>query len=389
MVIYCPPMSQLSSELVRACTARQGRLQNRLTQLRLDALLINCEKDIQYLTGFVGHDSLLLVVAGDAGREAVIISDPRYDEFLEPWRKAAAAAVVMGKRHRLHETVKLQCNLRRLKRVGIQADHVTIAGREKFADALGESRLVETKSLVSDLRTIKDDLEIAAIERAIDIQQGALTAALEQLTLGMSELEFSAVLEYQMKMRGAFGTAFSPIIGAGANSSIIHHMSGDTEIQSGALLVDWGATVAGLNGDLTRTFGVGKMPAKIREIYPIVLEAQMAAIDAIAPGKICADIDAVARRIIVNAGYGEYFGHGLGHGLGMDVHESPYFNDLQTDVALKTGMIMTVEPGIYIPGVGGVRIEDDVLVTDTGARVLSDFPKDLNSAVIQPSLVRA
>ena len=128
-------------------------------------------------------------------------------------------------------------------------------------------------------------------------------------------------------------------------------------------------------------------PGKIREIYMIVLEAQQAAIEAIAPGKVCADIDAVARKIITDAGYGEYFGHGLGHGLGIEVHEEPYFNDLATNELLQPGTVMTVEPGIYLPGVGGVRIEDDVLVTRGGHRVLSDYPKDLDSAVIEPAAV--
>lgn len=372
--------------LIAACAGRQRRLTESLTQNNIDALLVSSEKDIQYLTGFVGHDSLLLITPD----VATIISDPRYDEYLNPWRQTNAAEVVMGKRHRLADSVRSLCESRKVARLGIQAEYVTIAGRAKLAAALGESRLVETANLVATLRQRKDALEIATIERAIAIQQDALTCALNQLTIGSSELEFSALLEYEMKMRGAQGTGFTPIIGAGANSSIIHHSTGHSPIQPGVLLVDWGANVDGYNGDLTRTFGIGdqaSVPKKIREIYAIVLEAQLAAIDAIAPGKICAEIDAVARRVITKAGYGDYFGHGLGHGLGMDVHESPYFNDLETSTRLEPGMIMTVEPGIYIPGVGGVRIEDDVLITDTGARVLSDFPKEFSVVSGQLSAV--
>ena len=374
----------LAPELVSACAGRRQRLDTALQSQKLDGLLVNCETDIQYLTGFVGHDSLLLILPA----AAIIISDPRYDEYLNPWRNARAAEIVMGKRHRLPETVKQICETRNIKRLGIQADHVTIAGRAKLAQSIGESRLVETTSLVASLRMRKDELEIATIERALGIQQDALTAALDQLTVGMTELQFSALIEYEMKMRGAQGTGFTPIIGAGPNSSIIHHSTGNAPIQPGVLLVDWGANVDGYNGDLTRTFAIGdppRMPARISDIYPIVLEAQLAAIDAIAPGKICADIDAVARRIITRAGYGEYFGHGLGHGLGMDVHEAPFFNDLETSIKLEPGMMMTVEPGIYIPGFGGVRIEDDVLVTERGCRVLSDYPKDLSSALIEPA----
>lgn len=392
-MVYSRPMPDrtshtLAPELVSACAARRQRLSAAIHDLKIDALLVNNETDIQYLTGFVGHDSLLLITPGNGGG-GIIISDPRYDEYLDPWRNANAAEIVMGKRHRLPEAVKQLCESRNITRLGIQAEHVTIAGRTKLGHAIGESRLVETQQLVSSLRMRKDALEIATIERALGIQQDALTAALDQLTIGMTELQFSALLEYEMKMRGAQGTGFTPIIGAGANSSIIHHSTGNTPIQPGVLLIDWGANVDGYNGDLTRTFALGeppRMPAKINDIYPVVLEAQMAAIDAIAPGKICADIDAVARRIITRAGYGEYFGHGLGHGLGMDVHEAPFFNDLETTTKLEPGMIMTVEPGIYIPGVGGVRIEDDVLITERGCRVLSDYPKDLSSALIEPAV---
>jgi len=366
---------------VAACKSRQQRLQKALVAQDLDALLLSAEKDIQYLTGFVGHESLAMVTRSSA----VIISDSRYDEYLQPWRDENAAEVIMGTRHRLFDTVKSLFGDGQMKRLGIQAEHMTIAARHKLAGILGESSLADTVDLVNALRVKKDALEVSLIEKAASIQQEALTAALGQLTLGMTELEFSALLEFEMKSRGAAGAGFTPIIGAGPNSSIMHHTTGSTPIQEGVLLIDWGATVDGYNADLTRTYGIGEMPAKIREFYAIVLEAQLAAIDAIAPGKVCADIDAVARRIITKAGYGKEFGHGLGHGLGMDVHENPYFNNLQTDVRLEPGMVMTVEPGIYVPGVGGVRIEDDVLITETGCRLLSDYPKDLPSSVIEPA----
>jgi Xaa-Pro aminopeptidase len=268
--------------------------------------------------------------------------------------------------------------------VGIQAEYVTLLGRDRFAAALGEQRLKPVTGLVGALRRKKDELEVRTIERAIDIQQQALGAAIGQFTAGMKEIEFSALLEFEMKSRGAIGSGFTPIIGAGANSSVIHYLTGHARIEEGSsLLVDWGATVDGYNSDMTRTLGIGSMPAKIREIYGIVLEAQLAAIDAIGPGKVCSEIDAVARRVITKAGYGAQFGHGLGHGLGMDIHEAPFFNDLETQTVLEPGTVMTVEPGIYLPGVGGVRIEDDVLITGSGCRVLSDWPKDIDSAVIE------
>ncbi|HRP62775.1 MAG TPA: Xaa-Pro peptidase family protein [Phycisphaerales bacterium] len=371
----------LPDSLRDACLLRQERLRRLLREAGIDALLVSTEKDIRYLTGFIGHDSLFLIHA-DGG---AIISDARYDEFLNPWRDAGTEAlgkVVMGTRHRLEESVRTLCEAARFKRVGVQAEHMTLLRKARLSAAISSVTLVETSGLVARLRMKKDAMEIDAIRRAIGIQQDALAAVLDELELGMSETQFCAALEFEMKSRGASGPSFDAIIGAGANSSVPHHLTGQTTIREGVLLVDWGAAVDGYHSDLTRTFGVGSMPARIREIYAIVLEAQLAAIDAIVPGKVCAEIDAVARKIITDAGYGEQFGHGLGHGLGMDTHEPPFFNSLQTDVVLEPGMVMTVEPGIYLPGVGGVRIEDDVLVTEGGAEVLSDWPKDIERAML-------
>ncbi len=372
--------TQLDPQLCTSCKSRLDGLRNLYDSKGVDALLVSCEKDIRYLTGFVGHDSQLLVM-----REgAVIFSDARYDEFLNPWREAGFVEIVMGRRHRIHQSVKEHCAAGGVKRLGVQADSLTVSGRQTLASNDVADSLVDTVGMVAGLRMIKDDLEIAVMERAIRIQQDALAATMGQLTLGMTELELYARLDYEMRMRGAFGSSFDAIIGAGTNSSIIHYLVGDSPIERGTLLVDWGAEVDGYCGDLTRTFGIGEFPEKVRDMYDIVLEAQLAAIEATGPGKICAEIDAAARKVITEAGYGDYFGHGLGHGLGMDVHEAPYFNDLQTEVELQPGMVMTFEPGIYVPGVGGVRIEDDVLITESGTRVLSDYPKSITDMIIEP-----
>lgn len=368
----------LPSAVIEACRSRVERLQAELALQELDALLISAEKDIQYLTGFVGHESLAMVDSTGA----IILSDSRYDEYLQPWRDAQWCQIVMGTRHQLFTSVKDVCHQAKITRLGVQAEHITVAGRSQLSTIVGADRVLDTSGFVSSLRMRKDNTEIAALEKAIEIAQLALTAALDRLEVGMSENQFSAVLEFEMKWRGASGAGFTPIIGTGANSSIIHHSTGHTAIGEGVLLVDWGCVVDGYNSDLTRTFGIGYWPAKLKEAYQIVLDAQRAAIDAIRPGRSCAEIDAVARKIITDAGLGQYFGHGLGHGLGMDVHEGPYFNSLSTDVEVVSGLVMTVEPGVYIPGLGGVRVEDDVLVTDTGCRVLSSYPKELDKTII-------
>jgi len=373
----------LTDRCVDAYATRQEKLRGALAAAGYETLLVSHETDIEYLTGFVGHDSLLLVLPDSVS----IISDPRYDEFLDPWRQKGVCDVVMGMRHRLHETVKSLCGHANLRRLCVQADHVTVAQMNTYTEALEPLRLEQTTGIVSTLRMCKDDVEIDAIQAAIDLHEEALRAALQRITPGMTEIQLSATLDYEMKWRGAFKPSFDAIVGAGPNSSIIHHMSSTEPIADGTLLIDCGAVLNGYCSDLTRTFAIGRHDPKVAEIYAIVLEAQRAAIEACAPGKICAEIDAVARDIITRAGYGEYFGHGLGHGLGKDVHEAPYFNTLQTDIELQPGMVMTVEPGIYLPGVGGVRIEDDVLITRDGHRVLSSFPKDIESMVLEPASV--
>jgi Xaa-Pro aminopeptidase len=375
-----PSRRALDPTLIAACCARQDRLRQSLNESRVDGLLVSNPRDIQYLTHFVGDDTLLIVDR----QSAAIITDSRYDEELDAWRGSGVAEVVMGIRHRLFDTVGTLARSRTLARLAIQSEHLTVAGRGRLADAIGADRVVDRTGLVPALRMRKDDLELRTIEQAIAVQQDALDRALQELTTGMTEADLAASIEYYIRTLGGSGSSFSPIIAAGANSSVIHYGTGRAPIEEGVLLIDWGARVDWHCGDLTRTFAVGSMPREIREVYGIVLEAQQAAVAAAAPGRLCSEIDAVARHIIAAAGYGERFGHGLGHGLGIDVHEDPYFNDLST-VRLEPGMVMTVEPGIYLPGVGGVRIEDDIVITDRGCRVLSSYPRDHDSALLQPA----
>jgi Xaa-Pro aminopeptidase len=372
---------RLPREVRAACASRLQRLRHTFDSDGIEALLVSFDRDIQYLTDFVGDDTYLLVRADAAD----IITDSRYETELEAWKGSGIGEPVMGVRHRLPETIESLCRAHRIGRLGIQAEHLTIAAGHSLRTALCGIQVVETTGLVGGLRIHKDALEVSLIERASRIQEQALRRALARLHLGMTENEFFAELAYEMKRLGAMGASFDSIIAAGPGSALPHYSAGDVPIEEGVLLIDWGARYRWYCADLTRTFGVISMPRAIREVYPIVLEAQLAAIEAIGPGRVCAEIDAVARKVIVDAGHGEHFTHGLGHGLGNEVHEAPYFNDLQTDVVLTPGMVMTVEPGIYLPGVGGVRIEDDVLITDDGCRVLSDYPKDLDSAVIEPA----
>jgi Xaa-Pro dipeptidase len=186
-----------------------------------------------------------------------------------------------------------------------------------------------------------------------------------------------------MRMRGAESESFEPIVGSGANASVIHHVPGGDPIVPGVLLIDWGARVDGLCSDLTRTFFLGEPDDEMKRIYTVVAEANRAAIDACTAGTMTGDVDAAAREVIAAAGYAEQFAHGVGHGLGRDVHEQPSLGPAGKSVPLEAGMVVTIEPGIYVPGVGGVRIEDDILVTDDGPRVLSEhLDSSLSGAIL-------
>lgn len=374
-------MTTLVSEhsIQGARAARQERLRTLLSLHEVDALLVSHEIDIRYLSGFIGHDSLMLVDADGA----VAISDFRYDEELNSLRESGLSTVHIGTRHRLEESVAALCTERGIQTLGIQEEFLTVAGRKRIARAVGSVRVVDTAGVVGGLRMKKDAVEVGQMQRAVRLAEEALGNTLARIAIGMTEHEVRVILEHELKRLGASGPSFDPIIAVGANGSLPHYATGSAPLREGAsLLIDWGASLNWYNSDLTRTFAIGSMPERIAEIYQIVLEAQMKAIDAIRPGRTCAEIDAVAREHITRAGYGGAFGHGLGHGLGMQTHEPPYFNDLQTDVRLEPGMMMTVEPGIYLPGIGGVRIEDDVLVTEGGCLVLSSYPKNLESAVL-------
>jgi len=231
-------------------------------------------------------------------------------------------------------------------------------------------------------RAVKTPEEVSLIRKALAIQQEAFKRTCRFIKPGRSEVEVAAYLEYEMRKLGADGPSFNTIIAADANASLPHAIPGKKKIRKGGIvLIDWGAKYGGYCSDLTRVVGVGAMSRKMREVYQVVLDAQMAAIDAIAPGKKLADIDKVARDIITRAGYGKAFGHSLGHGIGLDIHEQPTLASRSVG-ELQPGHIVTVEPGIYLPGVGGVRIEDDVLVTPRGGQVLSSLPKSLESAMI-------
>lgn len=366
-----------SSSIQSIRSSRVKTLRKRLVGKGIEALLVTNPRDIRYLTGFVGDDSWALVPL--KGGPVTIISDSRFEEQID--REAPQAKALMRKGS-LSEAVAKMAPKTKLRRIGLQPEYVSVRQHKALSQALGASRVKAVEDGLINQRAIKDAGEIANIRKALAIQQQAFQRVTREIRPGDTERAVAAKLEYVMRSLGADGPSFNTIIAAGANASLPHAIPGSSKIKRGGIvLIDWGAKFSGYCSDLTRVIALGKMPAKMREVYKIVLDAQLAAIDAIAPGKKLKDIDKVARDIITKAGYGDRFGHGLGHGIGLDIHEQPSLS-WRTEDVLEVGQVVTVEPGIYLPGVGGVRIEDDVLVTRTGRDVLSDLPKGLESAIM-------
>jgi len=342
---------------------------------KINAFLITNRMDHYYLTGFTGEDSAVLVTK----RDVHVITDGRFET-------SSKAEVSWAKRHfrkgLLPEEIGKVCKKLRLETLHIQPGTVTVADQKAFGKHARPTRTANAPDVVGQLRRTKDREEIKVTRDAIRVAEEAFKAMRRSIRVGQTEREITARLEYEMAKRGASGCAFPSIVAEGPNAALPHAVPGRRKVKKGsAILFDWGAIYNFYRSDLTRMLFVGSIPPKIRKIYNVVLEAQERAIEAVKPGERMCDIDAVARRHIKKCGYGKYFGHGLGHGLGLDTHEPPRLSWM-SDEKLTAGMVVTVEPGIYLPGIGGVRIEDDVVVTARGCEVLSTLSKDIEQAVV-------
>lgn len=356
---------------------RVRALQQRVREWNAAAVLISNPVDVRYLTGFVGDDSWALITSRSS--TVYILSDFRFEQQIQ--REAPHATAIMRKGGMADELAKLvrRC---RLWRVALQSGHVSLAIRKALVKSLGARRVVHVEDRLIHQRAVKDQKELSLIRRAASITQAAFRETIAQIKPGQSEQQICALLEYTIRHLGANGVSFPSVVAVDGNASLPHAIPGLKKVRAGGIiLIDWGAKFGGYCADLTRVIALGSMPSAIKKIYAIVLEAQLAAIEVIAPGVALKQVDQVARDIITKAGYGEQFGHSLGHGIGLDIHEQPVLAG-RSEGVLEPGHVVTVEPGIYLPGVGGVRIEDDVLVTARGRRVLTDLPKTLESAII-------
>ena len=348
---------------------RVAGLQERLDAANVEALLVTDLVNVRYLTGFSGTAGQVFVTPS----RAVFLTDPRYE--------ARAASLVQGAEvqiytSRLVERLGPLIEASKVTALGVEAKTMTVDERDDLAGRLSGAALVPTRGVVEEMRRIKDAEEIELLRTAVALGDRAFTWLLDGLKPGRTERDVAIDLEIQMRRWGADEVSFPPIVGSGELSAHIHHTPTGRELQKGDLvLLDFGCRKDGYCSDLTRTVVLGPATDEQREIYQLVLQAQLEGIAAVQPGAGGAAVDATARAVIESAGRGEQFGHGLGHGVGLEIHEDPRLNRISEDT-LMPGDVVTVEPGVYVQGTGGVRIEDCVVVTGSGCEVLGTAPKD-------------
>ena len=352
--------------------ARRDRLRALLPPTGCEALLVTAAEDVRYLTGFTGSNGALIVGADPA--EDLLVTDARYRERLA---SAGLPRVEVG--------MRLDAVLATLgsRAIGVDVEHVTLGQARRFELARDGAALVSTSGLVAGLRVTKDEAEIARLRRACTITRDVLAVLVrEGLAPGVTERELARRIELGFLERGADGVAFPTIVAAGVNGASPHHEPGDDPLAPGELVtIDCGAEVDGYHADMTRTLAVDgrAVLARMREVHGVVEAANAAGRSAARVGGAVADVDLTARAVVVDAGYGEAFVHPTGHGIGLAVHEAPLVHGGSAD-SLRPGTTFTVEPGIYLPGIGGVRIEDSLVVLGDVVDVMTDLGRGLTPA---------
>ena len=355
-------------------SSRIERLQRLLGEEERDALLVTKLENIAYLTGFSGSAAMLLI----DGTGAMLTTDGRYTHQAEEELSARgiAAELVIGDGTR--QFAALAGRLVRTKILGLEERAVTWSLAQRCEREFYPS-LVPSSGLIERLRSTKDAAEIAVISRACGIADEALAAIRDRLSEGVVERDFAAELDFTMRRLGAAGPSFTTIVASGPRSALPHARPSERRIVEGDLVVvDFGALVDGYHSDMTRTFIIGEPTREQERHYEAVRLAQEAGVAAVAPGVAARAVDLACREVLVTFGLDAYFTHGTGHGVGLEIHEAPSVGSASAD-SLSEGMVVTVEPGVYLPGLGGVRIEDMVQVTETGVKVLTSLPRELES----------
>ncbi|UWG95725.1 Xaa-Pro peptidase family protein [Dehalobacter sp. DCM] len=345
---------------------RLEKVRQKLNENGLQALLVHSAPNVFYLSGFTGTNATLLVNP----HSAYLFTDFRYMEQAE--KEAPNFEIV---KVTADPYAAIADRVHDISVIGVEEDALTWGEFQKLQQTLTWCHFQNASDIFNKLRQIKDDQEIGLIRKAVEITDLAFAQTVAKIQPGITEEALSLELEYAQRKRGASGRSFDYIVASGIRSSLPHGVATSKKIQNGEFLtVDMGAIYQRYCSDFTRTLFLGEQSSKHHEIYHIVLEAQLAGLTALKPGVKAKDVDAAVREVIAKAGYGDYFGHGLGHSLGLEIHETPSLNT-RDETILEAGMVLTVEPGIYIPEWGGVRIEDVALITKSGAEVLTQTTK--------------
>ena len=355
--------------------ARLQRLQQELPEHKLDAILVAHLPNIRYMCGFSGSAGLLLV----SGREIEFFTDGRYTVQAREEVKGARIRIRKGKAA-LTAAMDWLTERNRIKHIGIEAAYMTVADRDALAKRVGRGvKLVNAPSLIERMRMVKSEEEIGKISAACHLGTQLLDTVTGALQPGRSESQVAGQLELAARNAGADQMAFTTIIAGGKRSALPHGRASAAALPAqGFVVCDFGVILSGYCSDMTRTLHVGRPSTEARRVYEAVREAQQAALEAVRPGKTVGEVDAAARKLLHKRGLGKYFTHSTGHGLGLEIHEAPRVAAGQTEI-LRPGMVITVEPGLYLPGKFGVRIEDTVVVTEAGYEILTSCPKELLS----------
>ena len=354
---------------------RIEKIRVRLARDSLDAILIINRENRRYLTGFTGSDGKLLITS----KKVFLFVDSRY--CLQAEKEVAGLAILCLTPDFISALIKVNKE-EKIKNLGFESNEITVQGYQKLEQSLSEVTLISTADLTEDLRSIKDNEEVELIKQAQNITDRAFSHIIGYIKESLSEKEIAWELESWIRLNGAEAVPFVPIVASGINAAEPHHFSGDKRVKKGEMIIlDFGAVVSGYSSDMTRTVFLGKPTARQKKIYEIVLSSQNRVLKKLKAGITIKEIDGIAKAVIESEGFGEFFQHNLGHGVGLSVHEKPTLCPLN-DSFLAEDMLCTVEPGIYLPGWGGVRIENLLLIKKNEAELLTRSPQKIERMVI-------
>jgi Xaa-Pro aminopeptidase len=354
---------------------RQQRLRRALLDAGAQAMLVMHLPNVRYLCGFTGSSGVLACRAGRGRLEAAFFTDGRYTQ--QAREEVNRARVVIAKKPVLPSALEWLA-ARRPSRVAIEAEHVTLAQLPAIRKGLGRGvRILQTSGLIAKLRMVKESGELKILRRAALLGASLFDVALRKMWPGVTESSVAAAMEAAARKGGAEGMSFETIVAAGKRSALPHGRASQAKVpRRGFCILDFGVILAGYCSDMTRTLYVGAPDRRASAMYDAVREAQLAGVNAARPGATAEDVDRATRGVLKKAGFGRFFTHASGHGVGLEIHEPPRLGEKQPEV-LQPGMVITIEPGIYVPGTGGVRIEDTVVITERGCEVLTPGTKDL------------